>query len=560
MNRNQKPLTNIFILLILPIFAIAQNSNEPISYPDIYLLENVQLVASPESNPRLTSVYINKGIIKGIGNSIKTPYNTQVIDMDSMYLYAGFIDPLSHTGIAAAEENDKKEKVKNPGNPSYEQAGITPNIQAKDLVTGKEKSIELMRKNGFTISHTVPRGGMITGQSAIILNKKANIEDLILTNNQALYAQFKSASGAYPSTLIGVISRFNELMRQSKDARSYEQKTMTKSVGMERASYPEELRALYPVVKKEMPVFFKAKESKNIHRALKLAKNNNINMVLSEMKNGWNHIDNIKSNGYEVLLSLDLPKIEEEKPKDSIKVADKVDPTVEALKAKQKVIKEKYHNQAALFEQSGIPFSFAYLEVKPKDIHKNLKATIKAGLSEKAALASLTTNPAKILGISSYAGTVETGKIANLVLTDKPLFQEKTKIKYVFVEGLKYDYSETKAPTTIEKTELDKLVGSWSYKMDIPIPQNSGTIKIENQDGKLVLNISLDAEPNETEEITDAVYKDGNLSFSFESDTEMGSMNISYNLDINGDIMEGTVSPGSFGTFDVNGKKSSKPE
>ena len=70
----------------------------------------------------------------------------------------------------------------------------------------------------------------------------------------------------------------------------------------------------------------------------------------------------------------------------------------------------------------------------------NLMTMIENGLSEDAALAALTTNPAQLLGIDKMAGTIEAGKMGNVLVSTAPYFTKKSQFKYVFVDGDKYEY------------------------------------------------------------------------------------------------------------------------
>ncbi|MBK8887681.1 MAG: amidohydrolase family protein [Saprospiraceae bacterium] len=134
-------------------------------------------------------------------------------------------------------------------------------------------------------------------------------------------------------------------------------------------------------------------------------------------------------------------------------------PEKEAFDVKKEQSIKEYLSQAALFEKQGILFGFSFLNVKPSDIKNNIRTLIENGLSEDAALAALTTNPAQILGINNVSGTVEKGKIANLIITDKPYFNEKSAVKYTFVDGRKYEYQGKKKQEN-KPTEAGKFIGT----------------------------------------------------------------------------------------------------
>ncbi|MBK9567785.1 MAG: amidohydrolase family protein [Saprospiraceae bacterium] len=186
----------------------------------------------------------------------------------------------------------------------------------------------------------------------------------------------------------------------------------------------------------------------------------------------------------QVLLSLELPEEEKAEGKKEDEKSAKKD-TSSAKEMKKEIIKEQnpekdqfdkkqkesvkeYLSQASVFEKNGIKFGFSFLNAKPSDIKKNLRRLIENGLSENYALAALTTHPAQMLGISSLAGTVDKGKLANLVITDKPYFSEKSVIKFVFVDGKKYDYSEKPKKQESKSSDSGKVDGLWSYTVEVP--------------------------------------------------------------------------------------------
>ena len=100
----------------------------------------------------------------------------------------------------------------------------------------------------------------------------------------------------------------------------------------------------------------------------------------------------------------------------------------------------------------------------PKDLLPAVKKSIDAGLSPEAALRALTLSPAEIFGVADVLGSIEKGKIANLVVTDGDLFDKKTKVKIVFVDGRKFEVREPR-PTDPPKGDL---TGKWKLTYTTP--------------------------------------------------------------------------------------------
>ena len=134
------------------------------------------------------TVVIKDGLILSVGKNVTIPANAKVVKSDSMYVYAGFIDGLSHIGIP--KPDPKKNPVKPPkvpGQATYKQAGIQPHVTVKEVLNPKDKSISDMRKLGYTVAHVVPRGQMLPGSGALISLNGTNADQMILRDKVSLF-------------------------------------------------------------------------------------------------------------------------------------------------------------------------------------------------------------------------------------------------------------------------------------------------------------------------------------------------------------------------------------
>ncbi|MDX2247370.1 MAG: amidohydrolase family protein [Bacteroidia bacterium] len=540
-----------------------------------FAITHVNVISSPGTLLEDVTVIIKNGLISDVGKNVPIPGEAETISADSMFLYAGFIAGLTHTGIPRPEGNaqsqgDNRPPRENPVNPPADVAGIQTDQKVIDLFDANEKSIAGMREAGFTIAHIVPRGKMLPGSGAIVLMREGKSGELILRKNTAQFSQFTGASGVYPATLLGVMAKWKELYHQASLGLEHETIYEKNPVGVTRPAYEAYIQAFYPVVKKEQPVIFKAENVLDIQRAMSLQKELGFSLMLAEVKQGWDLTSKIKSQNVPVFLSLELPKeIAGKKPEEAKKdSAAKEMSLVEKEKAElEKKQLEAYHlhvSQAAAFEKAGVPFGFSMLEAKPKEALSQIRTMIKNGLSEDAALAALTTSPAKLLGISNVTGTVEKGKIANLVLTDKPLFEEKSAVKYVFVEGKKYEMNEKPAggKSSASADVLKVVAGTWNLVISPPqMSALTGKLVIKNEGGSLSGNISHES-PEET--ITadlDAVESDGKdlrFSYSFDMGGQMATVEVSATIEDN--KFSGTMTVGELGSFPIEGEKEASPE
>ena len=138
------------------------------------------------------------------------------------------------------------------------------------------------------------------------------------------------------------------------------------------------------------------------------------------------------------------PKKQEVK-KEDVKPPDDENYLTMAVKLERRRIWEEKAANAGLLTKSGVLIAFTSRGLKSYDeLMTNLRSAIKFGLSRSAALAGLTISPASILGLEKQLGTIEAGKIANLTVMDGDFGESKTKVKYVVIDGIKFDPEATK--------------------------------------------------------------------------------------------------------------------
>jgi imidazolonepropionase-like amidohydrolase len=543
------------VLCWTTLAAFAQEEVKLAPVTRTYAITHVNIIQGPGRKVDMGTVIIRNGIIQNVGKNLSIPADAIVIKADSMYVYAGFIDGYSRAGVTKPKQETNRERPKDPGNPDPEQAGITPQNDVRTSLNPADKSVEDLRALGFTTAQVVPYGGMLPGTGSIIQLGGETANEMVLLANSAFYSELTGAQRMYPNTVIGVMSKYRELYRQAAQAKAYESMYASNRAGLERPTNDKILEAFYPVIDKRVPVLFKADRYLDANRVLLLQKDLGFNVVLGDVKDCWDMISKIKSANAKVFLSLDLPDAIKEEKKDDKK--DQSTAEKEALEKRKAESIAQYVAQASAFQKAGVSFGFSTASAKTKDIPANLRRMIAAGLTEDQALAALTTAPAQLLGIADRVGTVDNGKIANLVISDKPYFNEKAKVRYVFVDGVLYKYEVKEEKKGDAKNGNGKKAdpnGKWSYTTETPQGNSSGVVVIKNEGGAYTGTITNSMSDRETE--LKSIMVDGNvLSFSFGFDAGGGSMTIDVNLTIDGTDFEGTMSVGQYGSFPMKGSK-----
>lgn len=545
--------------------------NVPKRVTDTYALTEVTVVKAPGETQEGMTLIIKDGLIHAIGKNVSIPFDAKQIETDSMYVYAGFISGASYAGVPKPKEEERRPRrsdIRNPNNPPNADAGIQPARGVRDLLKADDKSLEELRKLGFTAAHVLPRGRMLPGKGSLIFLSGDNAKEMIAQEDIALFASFSGSSkGVYPTTVIGVMSKLRELYHQAEQAKSHSETYASNTTGMRRPNIDPTMEAFFPVIEGKQRLYMRASNSREVSRALELQKELGYELSLYNLKQSLAYSSRLKN--VDLYVSLDLPdakkgdkkgkKDEEAEEEKELTAAEKEMEILEARRAKAMEEREAYAKE---LDTKGIAFAFSTTEVKAKDIRTNLKRMIDAGLSEDKALAALTTHPAKMLGIDNMVGTVEKGKVANLMVSDAPYFEKDANVRYVFVDGKMFEYKakpKKKKKATSEGEELGeaaikKVAGEWTYNINAMGQQMTGTLTFDYEDGSWGGTMSDPAGSGESEDLSDVEVDDTTVTFTMDAQ----GMTVEFELEFDGDAYDGTASVGAMGSFDINGKRDPK--
>ena len=551
----KKTLLKASVLGLLLTGLIANNSLWAQSDPSgkkrvtsTYAITNATVFTAPGKAGTKATVLIKDGVIQGVGANLNLPKEAQVIAGDSLFIYPGFITGGTDAGITRPADPERPQNF-DSSKPGDEFAGITPWRSATDQFSGAASQVEDLRKAGFTIAQIVPDGGMIAGKSAIVL-LGSEYSTNVLKSNTALAASFRGARGMYPGTAVGVMAKFRDIYQNTKLTQKNSGLFQSTS-GVSRPEVTPTYSAMMEVIDGQIPVMYTATSELEVRRALSLQKELGFKLILTGLDDYATVVDVIKAANVPVLISLEVP--------DDKAIKAQKDDASESAKAQYSRVKEAYENalkQAALLEDAGVAFGFTTVGVKAGDVMKAINTMIENGLSEDAALAALTTNTASILGISRIAGTIEKGKLANMVISTDSLFAEDSQIKHVVVDGYIFDY-ETKAKK--KKGSSDgaatgnvKVAGTWDYTSETPAGSSGGVLEIVKDGSDYTGSITLD-DPSGSGKIKSDI-KDVSLegkTLSFKFDVAAGGMNLTVSVsgEVEGESFDGTMSVAQFGSF-----------
>ncbi|MDQ2898577.1 MAG: amidohydrolase family protein, partial [Acidobacteriota bacterium] len=432
--------------------------------PDVYAIRDARIVSVSGATIERGTVVIRDGLIEAVGENIAAPADAWVIEGKGLTVYPGLIDALSTWGlpgtttptvapVPSGRGGGRPVPMAPSGPPMAAVSGPedrpsnTSYLRAADQVVASEKSIENARNAGFTTAVTFPTTNIFSGQGAVIDLAGTRTGQMVVESPAGLYLTMKPAGfTSYPGSLMGVFAYVRQIYL---DADHYK---LAKAIydkhpqGLRRPAYD---RALEGVI--ESPrVLFPAQREVEVDRMIRFADELKVKPVFYGGDEAYRSVDLLRKSGAPMLISLKWP----ERSKDADPKAD------EPLRILE--VREKAPSGAAALAKGGVRFAF-YSDgiANPKDALKAVKKSIDAGLSPADALRAMTLSPAEIYGIADRLGSIDKGKIANLVVADGDLFQDKTKVKYVFIDGNKFEPPPEAPPKPDQrpgsKTEAEKI-------------------------------------------------------------------------------------------------------
>ncbi len=432
--------------------------------PHIYALENVRIVVSPDRIIDKGNIVIRDGLIEAAGAGIAIPPEAERLapeDEEQWTVYAGFIDAASHIALAEPKkdaddnENKDKEKGKESGT-AHDIAIIHPEKSVVEMLDLSAKNVAKHRELGFGIAHILPKKGLVRGASAILVLRDGDLRERLITPAFAQALAFET-HGSYPNSRMGAIAAARQYLYDLSWRRDWNERYEQNPTGMRRPPVAAGDEVFERVLEGETPLVLVARDYLSYPRFADLIAEFSLNntMVLAA-GDEWRDLDMVKKVAARLCYPLAMPKkpgVDKEENTGAVAMA-----AMQNYLAAPRVPK--------MMGDAGIPFAFTTAGMdKPEELLPNLKKAVDAGLSEAQAVAALTTVPAEWLGLDRIAGTVEAGKLANLVVVEDSLFAEKLKIKYVFVDGVYDKVEKDKKPAG--KNGKKGLLGEWSIAMEM---------------------------------------------------------------------------------------------
>ncbi len=515
---------------------------------ETYAITNARIF--PVSGPVIErgTVVIRDGLITAVGAGVPAPADARVIDGTGLNVYPGLIDASTTLAVAQPAPSSGASSVAPAAaaaatpTPSLAAAafststaapGLRPETLASDLVQTGGAQIEAARNAGLTSALVAPRDGVLMGQSAFVNLAGETPRQMIVRSPVALHVGFTPLrSGVYPASLMGVFSALRQMLLDAARLREANQIYARSPRGLRRPEQDRSLLALLPALAREMPVVMHVNSEREIRRALDLAEEFNLRVIISGGAESWKVTDRLRN--VPVLLSLNFPKRT---------TAQTPDADPDPLR----VLRERVDAPKTAGRLSAARVRFAFQSGAMENINDylaNAAKTIENGLSRDEALRALTINAAEIFNVADRLGTIEVGKIANLTVTRGDLFDKGARVAHVFIDGQPIDLKPA-APAAAPAA----ATGTWTLNVQLGEGEHSVTLALQ-QEGE-TLRGSIQGALGTSQIANASVSPSGEIRFTVRVTIGGQTTEATFIGTIAGNEMRGTVqavgqSPGTF--------------
>jgi hypothetical protein len=420
------------------------------------------------------TVIVSRGVISAIGKDAAIPEEAWVIDGSGLTVYPGLIDaftdvgltplPAAPVGRAGDDDNARPQRPVSRG--PEDRPGATPWRVAADEANLGDKRVATWREAGFTTVVSAPKGGIFPGQAAVLDLAGERNGDMVVKSPVAIPVSLQLVGNfaSFPGSLMGTLSYVHQVWLDTEWSGKAEAIYGKNPRNVARPRYDRTNSALADALEDHALVLIPANNPVELRRALGLPELWRVNGVVYGGQASYEVAGEIASKKLPVLIDLKWPEAEKDSDPDDV-------PSLRTLR-----FRDLAPSSPAALSRVGAKFAFYSGGITtPKDILKAAKKSIDAGLSPEAALRALTLSSAEIFGVADRLGSIDKGKIANLVIADGDLFNEKTKIKYVLVDGQRFTIREPEKPKDPPKGDMS---GKWKLSYTTPEGPEESTLDI----------------------------------------------------------------------------------
>jgi len=430
----------------------------------LYAFTNATIYTTYNQTIEDATLLIRDGKIEAVGKSVRIPNDAVVLDVEGKYIYPSFIEMYADYGMPEVKSESTSGRSPQfasdkPGAYAWNEA-LMPEFRAHEHFTVSDKNADTYRKLGFGAVLTHRMDGISRGTSTLVTLGDENEHETILKDEVMHHMSFDKGESSqnYPGSLMGCIA----LLRQTyMDGEWYENGGMEVEKNISLEAWNEI---------KDLPVIFEVRDKQEAMRAQKIADEFDRTYIIMGGGDEYQRLDEMKAMNTAFILPVNFP--------DAYDVEDPFDANLASL-GDMKHWEMAPSNPARLTaEDIDIALTTHGLK-KKSDFMEAVRKAIDNGLSEEEALRALTHTPAQLTGADDVVGSLETGKVANFLITSGPIFDKGTTIHHNWVGGKPNVLKELDAvPQDIAGTYAMKI-GNDNYTLTVKGDSPSMTIQAE---------------------------------------------------------------------------------
>jgi imidazolonepropionase-like amidohydrolase len=369
---------------------------------------------------------IRDGKISAVGSMVEIPSGAQIIDAKGLQVYPGLFDPVTQMGL-------REIGAVNATVDATETGAFNPDVVAAEAILPSSEHIPVTRAAGITEVLAVPASGgfdssgsdgILGGQASAIHLAGWTISDMLIKKSVAMvlnwprletesfdFSTFTRKQKPYPEAKQEYEKKVTELTEWIERARHY-------AIAMGHggpADFQRDLKleALVPVTRGELPVLVLADRARDIRNAVEFCDKQKLKMILAGGTEAYAVKDLLRSKNIPVILRPTLTEpLREDDPYDRLLT------------------------QPAELTSAGVKFAFGSFDNSfARRLGQQAANAVSHGLSYDEALKGVTLYPAQIFGLADQVGTLEVGKVANVIVTNGDPLELTTDVRYLFIKG-----------------------------------------------------------------------------------------------------------------------------
>jgi imidazolonepropionase-like amidohydrolase len=431
--------------------------------PRVHAIRNARIVTAPGQVIPRGTVVMRDGLITAVGANVAIPADARVWDGDSLTIYPGLVDafvmpPAPTPSPGGGSGGAGRAAAEAPKGAVHAIAGVRAEHRMVEQLPLEGSQLEALRAAGFAAAQLAPRQGIVRGSSAVVgLGNSGANASVVRADAAQVVALEPNRGNQYPGSLMGVIAVVRQALMDAKwyrDARA----AAARRNNVERV--PENLAwdALQPVVAGQQPVLMVADDMLEVLRAHRIADEAGVSAAIVTAGDEYKRVAQVAATRRELVVPVNFP--------DAPDLSDDAN----ALEVRTEELRhwQAAPGNAAALAKAGVTFALTANGLKDvKTFRANVGKAIARGLPESAALAAVTTTPARMLGLAGRLGVIAPGAIANLTVTRGGLFAEGSKVREVWVDGARLEVSKDETSPKGEWTlSLGHRTAALSVKAD----------------------------------------------------------------------------------------------